>query len=51
MELVCKEREDAEIWALLPKDPEQKEQMLLREMEQNAVSEQKKRFDCVCYGF
>ena len=51
MELVCKEREeDAEIWAL-PEDPEQKEQVFLREMEQNAVFEQKTRFYCVCYDF
>ena len=39
MKLVCKEREDAEIWAL----PEQKEKV--REMKQNAVSER------VCYDF
>lgn len=50
MKLVCKEREDAEIW-VLPEDPEQKESVFLREMEQNAVFEQKTRFDCVCYVF
>lgn len=49
MELVCKEREDADIWAL-PEDPEQKEQVFLREMEQNAAFEQKKKLDCVYYG-
>ena len=50
MEVVCRERADAEIWAL-PEDPEQKKQVVFREVEQNTVFEQKMRLDCVCYGF
>jgi hypothetical protein len=50
MELVCKEREEAEIQAL-PEDPEPKAKEFLRETKQNAVFEQKTRLDCVCYVF